>query len=183
MAETTEAIEVTWARRRENIRGAIKLFRVAVDAIQRHAAHTEAQCGISDPQLWILWELAHAPGMRVLDLAKALAIHVSSARGLTTQLETLGLVRRIDTGPTDNAARLALTDAGTRLLRRAPAPAQGVLTAALESLDDQALADLILALRPLVAAMGPTQDRAALIPLADTMRVAAPGPEPRRNSP
>ncbi|MCU0840708.1 MAG: hypothetical protein MUC79_03185 [Thiobacillaceae bacterium] len=121
--------------------------------------------------------------MRVLDLAKALAIHVSSARGLTTQLETLGLVRRIDTGPTDNAARLALTDAGTRLLRRAPAPAQGVLTAALESLDDQALADLILALRPLVAAMGPTQDRAALIPLADTMRVAAPGPEPRRNSP
>lgn len=172
-----EDIEVTWARRRENVRGVLKLVRVMVEAVQTHAALTEQRCGIGAGQLCALWELDRRPGMRSLDVAKALAIHAGTARTLLADLEARGLIHASGDAETQNSIRLSLTEAGRRVLAQAPGAPQGVLTAAVQDLDDAALGDLIHALQPLVAAMQYTDGAAALTPLADMLRgiPAAPG--------
>lgn len=170
MIDATEDIEVTWARRRENVRGVLKLIRVMVEAVQTHATLTEQRCAISATQLWALWELDRRPGMRCIDVAKSLAIHASTARTLLRGLLELGLVSSTAAESGPNSARLSLTEAGRHVLRQAPGAPQGVITAAVQDLDDAALDDLIHALQPLLAAMQYTDGTAALTPLADMLR-------------
>jgi hypothetical protein len=85
--DTTEDADVAWARRQETLRGVLKLFRVIVASAQRHAEQVRHECGIGATQLWLLWELERAPGLRILDLARQLAMHVVMAQEMMEELE------------------------------------------------------------------------------------------------
>jgi DNA-binding MarR family transcriptional regulator len=169
LKRSNEDIEVVWARRQEGIRGILKLVRMMVVAVRTHAERIEREGGVTAPQLWLLRELDRAPGLRVVDLARIMAVHATTLRAMLAELDTQGLVREIASAGAPNTTRLALTEAGKRVLDAAPGPAQGVVFAALEKLDDRELETLAEALRPLLAAMQFTDGAAALKPLADLL--------------
>lgn len=176
MGRKDEAIEVTENReavspvgmpRREMVRDVLKDFRRVVSSIKRHSQWVEAQCGMSGAQLWAMWELVEHPGLRVSELARALAIHQSTASNLLDKLERKGLVRRERGGPDQRVVHLHLTTAGLEAVGRAPRPAQGVLSDALRNLPDGTLDELQRSLGALVSLMRLKDEEAALKPLSD----------------
>lgn len=164
---------MTRARRKETMRGAVKLFRVLMDAVDRHAQWAEARTGLDAARLWALWELRQAPGLRPVDLAKTMAVHRLKAEELLRGLAMSGLARRLpDTD--DAAATYTLTEAGKRLAQSIPEHGQGALMSAFEHLPDAALQQLVEALRPLVEVLPFREDRAALQPVAVRPQVVRP---------
>jgi DNA-binding MarR family transcriptional regulator len=169
MLDLNEDIEVVRAQRLDIMRGVLKLIRVMVLAVQKHAQQAERRGLVTAPELWAMSELRRTPGLRVIDLAKSMAIHPSSVKAMVTALESRGLVRTISSGNGVNTLRLALTEEGRGVLDATPGPAQGVVLAALEQLDDSTLKKLVNALQPLVSAMQYTDGSAALKSLSDIM--------------
>ncbi|QKT03764.1 MarR family transcriptional regulator [Ectothiorhodospiraceae bacterium 2226] len=143
----------------------IRDLRLVLGAIREHSRWVESHCGVSAAQLWALWELATAPGMRVSELSRALTIHQSTASNMLDKLERKALVERVRGGPDQRVVRLYLTEAGMSLLQDAPRPAQGAISSALQSLPDAELEGLHRHLDRLVQAMGVTDRQAALRPL------------------
>lgn len=168
---------VAHARRKETIRGALKLFRVLLDAIRRHAEWVEARHGIGAPQLWALWELQRNPGLRAVDLAKFMAVHRQTAETLLNELHARSLVR---SDPGAQATVYFASAEGERIAAASPEYGQGVLKAALEYLPDSSLNQLVDTLRALTEVMPMREDRAALKPLADLLR---PGGERTSKTP
>jgi len=169
MLDLEEDIEVVRAQRQDIMRGVLKLIRIMALAVQRHAWQAELGGQVSAPELWAMSELRRAPGLRVLDLAKSMAIHTSSVKYMVTGLESRGLLRTISSGNGSNSRRLALTEEGLSVLEETPGPAQGVVLSALEKLDDGALKRLVDALQMLVSAMQYTDASAALKSLSGIM--------------
>jgi DNA-binding MarR family transcriptional regulator len=102
----------------------------------------EKRAGVTGAQLWALWELDQQPGLRVTDLAAAMALHQSTVSNLIDKLMRKRLIRR-DRGDDDaRVVRLYLTATGVRVVRGAPQPARGVLPDALEHLSPAALRGL-----------------------------------------
>lgn len=151
------------ARRRETIRGALKLFRVLLDAIRRHAEWVEARHGIGAPHLWALWEMQRSSGLRAVDLAKFMAVHRQTAETLLAELLARQLARQ-------EGALFFATEAGLGIAAAAPEYGQGVLKAALEHLPDASLEQLVDTLRALAEVLPMREDRAALKPLAELLR-------------
>jgi len=75
------------------------------------------------------------PGIRVTALARALAIHQSTASNLVDRLESVKLLERRRTDEDQRVVRLYLTAKGRRIVKSAPGPAEGVLPDALKRLD------------------------------------------------
>jgi len=153
------------ARRKETMRGAVKLFRMLMDAVERHAEWAEARLGMDPARLWALWELRQTPGLRAVDLAKAMAVHRNTSEALLHGLVASGLAVRLPAADAASAG-YALTEAGKRLAHSLPDHGQGVLMSAFEQLPDAALERVVEALRPLVEVLPFREDRAALKPLA-----------------
>lgn len=173
---------VASARRRETLRGALKMMRVLLHAVQRHADWTRARHGVDSTQLWVLWELARAPGLRGVDVARNLAIHRQRAEQLMHELARLGLVR-VESGPERPSPAHFLTATGQRVADAAAADGQGVMLSAMERLSDPALDQVVRALRDLVEQLPMRDDRAALSPLADLLRQPAESASPLMASP
>lgn len=133
-------------------------FRLIVNTAKRHYRWIEQECGVNGAQLWALWEISRAHGMRVSDLGAALAIHQSSASNLLEKLVSRGLVTRHRSTADQRVVTLALTRKGTALLKRAPKPARGILPEALHRLPADKLAQLDASLLALLKAMK-TRDR------------------------
>ncbi len=159
-----EDLLVTRARRKESMRSAIKLFRLIMDAEERHAAWVTSQSGMEAARIWALWELCQAPGLRAVDLARAMAIQRNMAETLLQRLERDGLV---SAGPGQRGAAVSytLTQAGMALAQSFPEHAQGALMSAFAQLPDAALERLVQALRPLVEVLPFREEGAALQPL------------------
>ena len=87
-----EDAAVSHARRKETVRGALKPFRVLLDAAKRHAEWAEDRHGLAGAQLWALWELRQTPGMRAVDLARSMAIHRRTAETVLCELVGLDVV-------------------------------------------------------------------------------------------
>jgi DNA-binding MarR family transcriptional regulator len=166
---------VTRARRKETIRGALKLFRVILDSIRRHAEWVETRHGIGAAHLWVLWELHQNPGMRSVDLAKYMAVRRQTAENLLRELMEKSLAREESN---QHAAIYFTTSAGERIAAAAPEYGQGVLKAGLERLPDSALEQLVSTLRVLTEALPIREDQSALTPMADLLR-----PTPRTATP
>src|SRR3954462_14448736 len=64
----------------------LEQFRVIVKSIRRHYQSVEARAGVSGAQLWTLAQIAGQPGCQVGELARALAIHPSTATNLVPHL-------------------------------------------------------------------------------------------------
>ena len=170
MLDKIEDIEVTWARRQESIRGILKHLRVMVETAQLHSHLAERHCGISATHLWALWELHRAPGLRAIDLAKAMAIQAPMAKTMLHDLQAQGLVHGISAVGGQNSVRMSLTEAGRQRIGLFPGAPQGVVAAAVENLDDDRLDHLRLALQTLLEAMPHADGKAAFAPLGDCIR-------------
>ncbi len=152
-------------RDRSALEGAVlQSLRVIFRANQAHSRWVERQCGVSAAQLWALWELSLHPGMRVSELSKALALHRSTTSNLLDKLEDKALIRRQRKGPDQRVVQLYLTEAGRQLVDTAPSPAQGALSAAMASLDENDLQALQRGLNHLVQAIDSTSARGDMHP-------------------
>ncbi len=153
--------------RTECVNRIVQDLRVVFRTVQGHSRWVEKQCGVSGAQLWALWEMFAAPGLKVSELSEALAIHRSTASNLLDKLESKALIRRERGGPDQRVVRLYLTPQGADLLARAPHPAQGALRHALFELPDSTLVALQSALDQLADAMAAPDTDAALHPLSE----------------
>jgi DNA-binding MarR family transcriptional regulator len=131
----------------------LEQFRIIFKSIRGHYHSVEKRAGISGALLWALAQVAANPGTQVGGLAKALAIHQSTASNLLGRLESRGLLSRRREGKDQRKVQLFPTAKGLRVLQRAPQPLIGVLQQALSDLPVQKLHRLHKQLQSLIAAM------------------------------
>lgn len=167
---------VVRARHKEKVRDALKLFRLITDAVRRHKEWVEARHGLTAPELWAVWELEQTPGLRAVDLAKAMTVHRADAETLLNGLTARGLVVRQSLAE-EQAAGYSLTEAGKQLVQAIPDHAQGVLKASLDQLPDGILDQIVDALGPLVENLPFKEGRAAHRPMAELLQQTPPHPE------
>jgi len=143
-------------------------FRVIVKSIRRHYKSVEARAGVSGAQLWALAQIAEQRGCQVGELARALAIHPSTASNLVRGLSARGLVERERRGRDLRHVQLYASTKGARLLAAAPRPLIGVLQQALSELPPARLRALHAELAQVIAHMHGKQVAAARsLPLSE----------------
>lgn len=145
----------------------LKNIRLIFRARQKHAQGVEKECGLSSAQLWMMWELSKAPGLRVSELAKILSIHASTCSNMLDKIQKKGFVRRDRSESDQRNVHLYLTEEGKNLLAKAPQPAQGVLTDVLLRLPDADLSHLEIGLQSLVKELHVDNKEDGLKPLDD----------------
>jgi DNA-binding MarR family transcriptional regulator len=146
----------------------LEQFRVIVKSIRRHYQDVERRAGVTGAQLWSLAQIAQQPGGQVGELARALAVHQSTASNLVRDLERLGLITRERRGRDLRHVQLYPSKKGLALLKSAPRPLIGVLQQALSELPAARLAALHAELAHVIALMKGRQVAAArALPLSD----------------
>lgn len=146
---------------------ALKRFRVIFRSVRQHFHEVERRCGVSGSQLWALSVIVRSPGIKVKDLAQAMAVHQSTASNLIEQLCRQGLIRRERDRFDHRIVLLHPTDSARGVMDRAPKPLSGLLPDALGRLDPERLALLNALLKEVVAGMSGIEPEAANTPLAD----------------
>jgi DNA-binding MarR family transcriptional regulator len=142
-------------------------FRLIFRSAKIHFQWVQERVGVSGSQLWVLAELQRKPGIRVTELAQAMAVHQSTASNLVESLERSGLLQRERSSEDQRVVHLSLTDSGRQTVARAPKPLRGVLPDALDTLNQKDLAELKKYLGKLATLMK-VRDRAGRrIPLAE----------------
>jgi len=174
--DPSQDTEVAWARRKELILATLKMFRMTLDAVRRHSEWIESRHGISAVELWALWELAQTPGLRAVDLAKAMALPRSSTEALLDGLLQRGLVRQNPDSEAVSPTYFTSFD-GQRIADASPQFGQGVLKAAMGNLPDASLIKLVEAMSDLLQQLPFREERAALQPMADLLRPGGQAPE------
>ena len=129
-------------------------LRRIVRALRVAAHQAERSVGVTGAQLFVLHELAEAPGASLVELARRTATDPSSVSVVVARLEAAGLVLRRRDPSDGRRAALSLTPRGAARLRRAPASLQARLVAALRALPPRELAPTARALARLAAAVG-----------------------------
>ena len=146
----------------------LEQFRIIVKSIRRHYQDVERRAGVSGAQLWALAQIAGQPGCQVGELARALAIHQSTASNLVRDLAARGLVSRERRGRDLRHVQLYVSAKGSRLLAAAPRPLIGVLQQALSELPAARLHVLHAELARVIALMKRKSVAAArALPLSD----------------
>ncbi|MBM4182259.1 MAG: winged helix-turn-helix transcriptional regulator [Betaproteobacteria bacterium] len=173
--------DVAWARRKEATLAALKMFRMVLDAVRRHSEWVESRHGISAVDLWALWELTQTPGLRPVDLAKAMAMPRSGAEQLLDGLLRRGLVRREPAPENGGVSVYFPTFDGQRIADASPQYGQGVLKAAMGQLGDASLGKLVRAMSDLVEHLPFREERAALQPMAELLRPGGAADAASRN--
>lgn len=148
---------------------ALQRLRIVIRAAQRHSLWIEKQCGVNGAQLWILQELAEAPGLRVGQVTARLAIAQTTTSNLLDGLVRKGYVVKTRDREDARVVKLALSDAGRALLDAAPKPARGLLPEALAKLDAAGLASLNAGLQGLLESIDDLDEAFGLQPMPFTM--------------
>jgi DNA-binding MarR family transcriptional regulator len=148
---------------------ALQKMRIVIRAAQRHSLWVEKQCGVNGAQLWIMQELADAPGLRVGQVTARLAIAQTTTSNLLEGLARKGYVVKTRDPDDARVVKLALSDTGVALLDTAPKPARGLLPEALAKLDVAELADLNAGLQGLLESIEDLDEGFGLQPLPFTM--------------
>jgi DNA-binding MarR family transcriptional regulator len=155
--------------KRESVLSVLKQFRVVVRSIKRHYQSVERSCGVSGAQLWAMAEIAAAPGIKVGQLAKELAVHQSTVSNMLDRLEELEFVTRRRIADDQRIVQLFLTPKGIKSIKTAPKPAIGVLQHALSTLSDRRLKSLHDHLDEVVCAMKLTDKSDMKVLLSDSL--------------
>jgi DNA-binding MarR family transcriptional regulator len=146
----------------------LEQFRVIVKSIRRHYQDVERRAGVTGAQLWALAQIAEQPGGQVGELARALAVHQSTASNLVRGLEKRRLVTRARRGRDLRHVQLYPSKQGLALLKAAPRPLIGVLQQALSEMPAARLVALQAQLAHVVALMRRKQVAAArALPLSE----------------
>jgi DNA-binding MarR family transcriptional regulator len=153
--------------KRKKMLEVLELFRIVFKSIRQHYRMVESRTGISGAQLWALAQIADNPGITVGELARALAIHQSTASNLLRDLEASALLIRKKVREDLRSVRLYASAKGHAVLKRAPRPLIGVLQQALSDLPSTNLDAMHRQLQTLIAAMAIKADGARSLPLSD----------------
>ncbi len=140
-------------------------LRIIFKAVQAHSKTVEKACGLSSAQLWMLYEVSVAPGVKVSQLAKTLAIHPSTCSNMLDKLELKGLISRDRSKTDQRSVHLFITDMGGELLKNAPVPPQGKLSEALDRLSVEQIDQLQSGLEGLISCLHVKEDNQGLIPI------------------
>jgi MarR family transcriptional regulator, organic hydroperoxide resistance regulator len=151
--------------RNKQIHAVTQGLRIILKGVQAHSKFVEKSCGMSSAKLWMLHEIAGAPGIKVSRLAAVLSIHPSTCSNMLDKLEEKQLVSRDRSKSDQRTVHLRVTAEGHRLLAKAPKPPQGMLSSALEQLSSAQLASLETGVTALVQALHAADDKAGLIPI------------------
>ncbi|MDR3159857.1 MAG: MarR family transcriptional regulator [Zoogloeaceae bacterium] len=167
----------------------LKQFRAVFSAVKQHFQQVEAVCQVSGAQLWALAVVARQPGLRVSDLARAMAVHQSTASNLVDRLVELKLIEKTRSRHDQRVVHLTPTPSGVERVEKAPQPLEGALPGALDKLSPEELNQLHTLLKRLLLVLKSNRIRlassgedapperktrdAALIPLAE---LVAPTP-------
>ncbi len=144
-------------------------FRLVINSTKRHYKWIEQQTGVNGALIWAMWELHHSPGLKVSEIADAMALHQSTASNLLDKLQDKGLVKRDRSTDDQRVVRLFLTRTGKALITRVPQPARGLLQEALFKLSPESLQTLNHLLEQLLREMSPANARALRKPLAESL--------------
>src|SRR3954468_24900865 len=109
-------------RRHRKMLDVLAQFRVLFRSVRQHYRRVQRRSGVTGAQLWALAHVAGHPGTKMGELARALAIHPSTASNLVRRLEALALVARRRKGRDQRTVQLYLTGKGGKALGRAPQP-------------------------------------------------------------
>jgi MarR family transcriptional regulator, organic hydroperoxide resistance regulator len=148
---------------------ALMKFRLVINTTKHHFSWVERQCGVSGAQLWALWEVQQAPGLRVSALAARMAMHQTTVSNLVDKLTRAKLMKRERSARDQRVVSLTLTDAGQRVVKRAPIPARGMLADALHRMPERQLAVLDTLLKSLLDRMRPADRDAMKQPLSEML--------------
>jgi DNA-binding MarR family transcriptional regulator len=133
----SEANGTTVLRRKSQNAVAIKVlkkFRCAFRLVKAHSSTTAKRSPVSSAQMAALCELAEHPGLRVSDLANALALHQSTISNLIDKLLQKQLIRRKPDNEDARVVRLYLTPASKRVVLTSSSAPHNVLLDTLERL-------------------------------------------------
>jgi len=146
---------------------ALQHFRVIFKSVKKHFHWVEQQTGVSGAQLWALATVVERPGLKVSELAQALAIHQSTASNLVDKLVKGRLARRERNDEDQRIVRLHAEPNGARLIKNAPKPLRGVLPDALSRMAESDLMALNAVLADLVSRMKVRDSTGKTTPLAE----------------
>lgn len=152
-------------KRAESVQHVTQQLRILFRTVQAHSKFVEKTCGLSSAKLWMLYEIYLSPGLKVTQLAAALTIHPSTCSNMLDKLEEKGLLSRDRSKQDQRAVHLYLTGEGEELLAKAPQPAQGELSRALEKLPEIQLGQLEAGLNGLVLVLKSKDESAGLVPI------------------
>ena len=131
----------------------VAVIRALVGVLQRSARAIEQRTGVTNAQLFVLRQLAGAETRSINELAALALTQQSTVSTVVARLARRGLVRCGRAPDDGRRATVALTAAGSILLRHAPKPPTGRLLDALATLGDRELNALAVGLRALGTAM------------------------------
>jgi len=144
-------------------------FRLVINSTKRHYKWIEQQTGVNGALVWALWELNQSPGLKVSEIADAMAIHQSTASNLLDKLEQKNLIKRDRSTDDQRVVRLFLTRSGKALITRVPQPARGLLQESLFKLPPESLQTLNHLLEQLLQEMNPAGLRSPKKALAESL--------------
>ncbi len=144
----------------------LKQFRSIFNTVKQHFQQVENACRISGAQLWALAVVVRQPGLRVSELARAMAVHQSTTSNLVERLVDLKLVEKRRSENDQRVVHLYPLPAGIQLIGQAPQPVEGVLPEALTQLSEENLARLHDILDDLLDILQ-TRDAGRHIPLSE----------------
>lgn len=142
-------------------------FRMVIKSIRRHYLQVERRSEISGAHLWALAHIAENPGERVGDVARALAIHPSTASNLVRRLALRAMIAPKRKGKDRRAVQLYAAKKGLAALKRAPKPLIGVLQQALADLPAGSVDALHHHLEELISVMKIRDVRARALPISE----------------
>lgn len=154
-------------RQRDQAIAVLQQFRFIFKSAKKHFQWVEEETGISGSQLWALAQIAAAPGLRVTELARALAIHQTTASNLVDKLAQRRLIRRERKREDQRVVQLTLTRRGADIVSKAPKPYEGVLPDALMRLPQADLRKLDSLLKSVTCRMRVRDASGRRTPLAD----------------
>lgn len=145
---------------------ALRKFRLIYGSSKAHFRRIEKVCGLSGAQVWALSEIHRAGPLRLTVLAQHLSVKQPTCSNLIEKLVQAGLVEKKKDMLDSRAILLHITDSGLAMVRQAPQPLEGILPAALRSLQPNVLLELNSTLDQLIEVMSHADDSMSTTPLA-----------------
>lgn len=145
----------------------LKKFRIIYGSVRQHFREIEQTCGVTGSQLWVMQEIANAPGIGISELAECLSIHQSTCSQLVEKLVSRKLIIKERSKKDQRRVGLRLTDEADRLIKKAPGPSEGVLPEALSALSAEAIQALDSSLEKVIGQLEIRGDQLSGKPLSD----------------